>query len=74
MAAILNLLLMPMSGIDGDCINVLFTSENVGLSFGLVPISKVLAKLQVFPFFQFSCRHLGFSTDIDVAHYRWLRH
>ena len=72
MAAILNFLLISMSGISGDCNIVFHTFETMDLAVRIVSITQFLAKLQVFPCFPVSSRHLGFSSDIDVAHYRWL--
>ena len=74
MAAILNFLLISMSGISGDCTIVFPTFETIDLAVRIVSISQFLAKLQVFPCFPVSNRHLRFSSDIDVAHYRWLHH
>ena len=72
MAAILNLLLISMSGISGDCNIVFPTFKTIDLAVRILSISQFFAKLQVFPCFPVSSRHLGFSRDIDVAHYRYL--
>jgi len=53
LTAILNFLLISMSGISGDCTVVFFTSKNMGLAVRIVPISHLLGKLQVFRFFYF---------------------
>ena len=72
MAAILNFLLISMSGISDDCNVVFHTFETMDLAVRIVSISQFLAKLQVSLCFPVSSRHLGFFSDIDVAHYRWL--
>jgi hypothetical protein len=72
MAAILNFLLISMSGISGDCTIVFPTFETMDLAVRIVSITQCVAKLQVFPCFPVSSRHLEFSSNIDVAHYRWL--
>jgi hypothetical protein len=49
MAAMLNFMLISMSGFSGDCTFVFATFETIDLAVRIVSISHFLAKLQVFP-------------------------
>ena len=50
MAAILNFLLISMSGISGGCTIVFPTFETIDIAVRIVSISRFLAKLKVLPF------------------------
>ena len=49
MDAILKILIMSMSHISDDCIDVFHRFDNVGFAVGIVSISLFLAKIQVLP-------------------------
>ena len=49
MAAILNFLLISMSGTSGDCTIVFPTFVTIDLAVGIVSISQFVARLQVLP-------------------------
>ena len=46
------------------------TPDNIETNFIEFPVSKNMGR----PYSRFSIRHLEFPTDIDVAHWRLLRH
>ena len=69
MAAILNFLLILISRISADCSILFPTSKNIGVAVGIALLSHFFGQVtRTSIFFQFSSRHLGFSTDVDVRH------
>ena len=69
MAAILNLLLILMSAIRGDCTIVLPTLQNAGFGVGIASISQLMAKLQALSVYSICYgRHLEFSANIDITY------
>ena len=69
MTAILNILLISMSGTSGDCIIVFPTFVTIDLAVRIVSISQFFGKvISTSGLWQFYGRHLEFLADIDVGH------